>query len=335
MMDTLQHGFAILAVSLIFGSTACFDLEDPDGDGQLADADDHGAIGLTVEGACTDDASSFDGAADTQSAAIRWINCYRNLSSLQTVSLSEDLSLASDRHASYMTETDEFGMIESDVTASNYSGYDTLERLASAGREIDLQVYSVYEAVTSAGSDAVAEPEPAIDAWINTVYHRPPLLRPLIDEMGVGFDGSFGDLVTVGPWDTAERGGGVLAARYPAPGQGEIPPLFRSDLERPDPAPDTDEVGSPISVTFQSGLWVGNGNHFDVHLVPEGCTVRPVGGEDVELILLEPETDPYLWATVVLLPAEPLEELETYQVEIEATVNGEPWRASWTFTTGD
>ena len=333
-MSTLRIGFAFVAAGLALGSTACFDLENPDGDGVLPDADDHGVIGLTVEGACIDDFESFDGASDVQHDAIRWINCYRNLTSLQTVSLSSDLSLASERHASYMTETDEFGMLETLSTAQNYSGYDTLERLASAGRDVDLQDHSVYEAVTSAGSGSVAEPEPAIDAWINTVYHRPPLLRPLIDELGVGFDGAFGDLVTLGPWDTSERGGGVFAARYPAPGQGEIPPVFYSDMERPDPAPDADEVGSPISVTFMAAQWAGNGNHFDVFLEPVGCSVRQVGGDELDLMLLEPGTDPYLWATVVLLPVEPLEEFETYQVEIEATVNGDPWLSSWTFTTG-
>ena len=333
-MSILRTGFAFFAAGLVVSSTACFDLEDPDGDGVLPDADDHGAIGLTVEGACVDGSESFDGADDLQHDAIRWINCYRNLTSLQTVSLFSDLSLAADRHASYMTETDEFGMVETDPAAQHYSGYDTLERLASAGREVDLQADSVYEAVTSAGSGSVAEPELAIDAWINTVYHRPPLLRPLIDEMGVGFDGSFGDLVTVGPWDTAERGGGVLAARYPAPGQGEIPPVFHSDMERPDPAPDADEVGSPISVTFMAAQWAGNGNHFDVFLEADGCSVRKVGGDELDLLLLEPDTDPYLWATVVLLPNEPLEEFETYQVEIEATVNGDPWVSGWTFTTG-
>jgi len=334
-MRIQRLGSALLAVSLVLGSTACFDLENPDGDGDIPDTDDHGVVGLTVEDACDDDLLSFEGADDLQEAGIRWLNCYRNLTSVPTVPMARDLSLASERHASYMTETGEFGMFESDPTATNYSGYDTLERLYSAGLDVDLQVLSVYEAVTSAGSDAEAEPELAIDAWINTVYHRPPLLRPLIDEVGLGFDGSFADLVTVGPWDTAEQGGGVLAARYPAPGQGAIPAVFNSDLERPDPAPDTDEVGSPISVTFQAGEWIGNGNHFGIELVPEGCSVRPVGGEEIELLLLEPATDPYLWATVVLLPSEPLMAGETYEVEVEATVNGTPWLSSWTFTTGN
>ena len=322
--------FLIILTTLAGG---CFELEQPQSADELPDNEEAEVVGLTVEDACIDDLDVGAAGGEAEADGLRWLNCYRNLAAIRPVAATSDVNLAAERHAAYMVETGQFTLVETNANASNYSGYDTLDRLDSAGREVDLSVLSVYEAVTSAGEGNEAEPTRAIDSWINTVYHRAPLMRPLIDEVGLSLDTQFADLITVGPWDTEEIGGGVLAARYPVPGQGDVPADFDSDLERPDPAPDAGVVGSPITVTFQGEEWVDNDNHFDVHLVPEGCTVTSMDGKEVELILLEPATDGYLWATVVLLPAEPLEYAQTYQVEVDATVSGESWSSSWIFYT--
>ncbi len=325
--------FALALVTL--SATSCFSLQEPlDAPPEEVVPEEPVEYGLSVEDACPDDVDVPDGADEIQLRAWTWLACYRNLVGLDTPAPSDALDEATVNHAAYMMETGEYGMLETNSSAQHFRGYDTLDRLASAGLEVDLSSLSVYETVTRVGEGDVAEPEPAIDNWINTVYHRPPLLRPLVDHLGVGFDERYADLVALGPWDTADRDGGTLTARYPAPGQGHVPTTFYSDREFPDPVPDRDEVGSPISVTFQADFWNDNNNHFDLHLVPAGCSVHPLGGDPVDLLLLEPEDDASLWSTVVLLPREPLEPYVTYVVEIEAEVGGAPWRDRWTFTTG-
>jgi hypothetical protein len=332
MMGTNRRfGLTLLtATSLLF--TACFELEQPPGDSPLPDPTDAALTGLDVGDACVDEYAAFDGSSEVQHDGLRWLNCYRNLAGMQTVPLAEDASLATSRHVAYMIETGEYSMVETDRSAANYSGYDTLERLETAGSDVDLEFASPYEAVTRLTGGS-AEPVGAIDNWINTVYHRSPLLRPLVDSVGLDFQGEYGDLITTGPWDTEDVGGGLLAARYPVSGQTGVPTTFHSDREWPDPVDGVDAVGSPVSVTFQADTWFENDNHFDVQLVPEGCALRAADGSELAVELLEPATEPYLWSTVVLVPAEPLEPWQTYVVELEATVGGAPWKARWSFST--
>ncbi len=321
------------------GFLACFELEEPalPGDGEpdswTVDPTDDGLQAI-VEAACPAEYPDLDVVpTGAQDEAWRWINCYRNLIDVELVPLTAACALATDRHAAYMDETAEYGMLETQTAAANYSGYDALERLGTAGQEVDLASQSVYEMVVRTGNGEEVDPRRAVDTWVNTVYHRPPLLRPLLDGVGVGFGGQFGDMVAVGPWDTADGSGGLAFAIYPAPGQAGVPTTFFSDTEVPDPAPGKDEVGSPISVTFQAGHWHDSDNHFDIQLDPDGCSVTARGGEAVDVILLDPENDADLAATVVLLPEEPMEPGTTYDVEIAATIAGTPWSKSWTFTT--
>lgn len=321
------------------GLLACFELEEPalPGDGEpdswTVDPTDDGLQAI-VEAACPADYPELDLVpTGAQDEAWRWVNCYRNMIAVEPVPLTEGCALATDRHAAYMDETAEYSMIETQTGAANYSGYDALERLGAAGDEVDLATRSVYEMVVRAGDGETVDPRRAVDTWMNTVYHRPPLVRPLVDAVGVGFGGQFGDMVAVGPWDTVDSGGGLEFAIYPSPGQAGVPTSFHSDTEVPDPAPGVNEVGSPISVTFQAGHWHDSDNYFDIRLDPDGCSVTPRGGEALDLILLDPENDADLSATVVLLPEDPMEAGTTYDVEIAASIAGTPWSRSWTFTT--
>ncbi len=319
------------AFTLLAGG--CFEIEQPPDDPTLPDPADPSLYGLSVEDACTDELAAFDGSSEVQLDGLRWLNCYRNLVGAEPVPLAEEASLAASHHVAYMVETGEYSMVETDRDATNYTGYDTLERLLAAGDEVDLATSSPYEAVTRL-SGGEAEPMGAIDNWINTVYHRSPLLRPLVDSVGLDFHGEYGDLVTVGPWDTADGDGGLRTALYPAPGQTGLPTTFYSDREWPDPVSDRDAVGSPVSVTFQTDRWVDNDNHFGVHLVVENCTLQTEDGQELAVELLEPAYEAYLWSTVVLLPAEPLEPWQTYVVQMEATVGDAPWKTVWSFSTG-
>ncbi len=318
---------------------ACFELEEPaltpegGGDHWTVDPTDDGLEAI-VSAACPAEYPALEMVpTGAQDEAWRWINCYRNLASVELVPLSAGGALATDRHAAYMDETTEYGMVETQTSATNYSGYDALERLGAAGDEVDLADYSIYEMVVRTGNGEAVDARKAVDAWVNTVYHRPPLMRPRLDAVGVGFGGQYGDMIAVGPWDTVAEGGQLLTARYPAPGQAGVPTTFHSDAEYPDPAPGANEVGSPISVTFQAGHWHDSDNHFDIELDPTGCSVTARGGEPVDLMLLDPENDGELVSTIVLLPEEPLEPGVTYDVEVSASIAGTPWSKDWTFTT--
>ncbi len=74
-------------------------------------------------------------------------------------------------------------------------------------------------------------PASAIGQWINSVYHRTPLLSPWIREMGYG--------MTAG-CDTIDMGLGTktpddATAVYPYPGQADLPLNFDGSHEGPTP----------------------------------------------------------------------------------------------------
>ncbi len=313
----------IVAILLGMGS-GCFDYVDHSGDSH------------TVEGACLFEAPADEiGSWAIQEQGGYWLNCYRNLAGLPPAPLGTDVSVAASRHAAYMDETQEFGFLEEDVAAANYSGYDVLDRLDATGFELDLASHYLDDIITYAGEDRTAAPRDAIDAWIDTVYHRSPLLRPAVDIVGIGASGPYVDLVTAGPWDSLAAGGAgdVTAAAYPADGQTGVPVSFATDSEQPDPVADRNLVGYPISVTFHGELWHDNGNHFDVRLDPDGCSVQSRDGDQVPLLYREPDTDPHLHDSVFLIPMSPLQAGQTYDVRLTASVHGQPWASAWSFTT--
>ncbi len=262
----------------------------------------------------------------------RRLNCYRVTAGLDPVALSAPLDAATHLHSSYIAETGEFGFYETDPSAAHYSGYDGLERAAAAGLAVELAERSLFELVaSSSGGDA--EAAEAVDCWMGTVYHRAPLMRPLLDKVGLGAVGGYADLLVVAPWESHEAGGGLYAATYPADGQVDVPSSFDSDRESPDPVPEQGVVGFPLSVTLQGDEWVDNGNHFGVHADPEACSLRRADGTAVPHVLLQPDDDAMLLSTVVLVPREPLQPGTVYHVELAGTVGGEPWSEAWSFST--
>lgn len=294
--------------------------------------------GVTVEGACG--TAPQDGEVDSwavQEQAGYWLNCYRNLAGQSQVPVGSSVGMAASRHAAYMDETLEFGFLEELPAAANYSGYDVLDRLDVTGFQLDLESHYLDDLITRTGSGNAAEPRAAIDAWIDTVYHRSPLLRPGVDVIGIGASGSYVNLVAVGPWDSQVDGGagGLTAAIYPVDGQIDVPARFASDSETPDPVTDRDETGYPISVTFHGEAWHDSDNHFDLQLDPAGCSLRSQGGDQLPLLYREPDTDLHLHDSVFLIPLSALEDDQTYHVQIAVTVNGQPWERAWSFTTAE
>ena len=282
----------------------------------------------TVEAACgVPDGAGDPNASDAQVDGLWRLNCHRTLAGLSTVRLDPLLSRAAQSHADYMLATGEYGHEQSDGGHAQWTGGDVLARAAAAGYDLDSTTTQLAEVIgfRSEGADAVF----AVDNWINTVYHREPLLVPGLAAVGVGQAGIYDVMELVAPWSDPE----VELATYPARGQSDVPTTFDSDAESPDPMPDSGLVGAPITVSVLADGWASDADPYALQIDPTRTSLRTTGGVDVPAVHLEPGVDPWLMRMVALIPEEPLAAGTTYEVAVGLWVDGVARDVSWAFAT--
>lgn len=264
---------------------------------------------VSVDESCRTLDFGYTDPSDDAMAALERTNCYRRVMGLAEAVLEPSLDIAAQNHAEYMALNGELSH-EEDRDAEGYTGQWVWDRAENAG--YDWPNNTLMSEVVSFGYGPAA----AVDGWMNSVYHRIPFTSPEIRETGFGQQDRYSSMAFVTGY-TLDEGQAVL---YPVDGQYDVPLRFNSDEEVPDPAPDASYVGPPITVTVGGTTAPGTDTNPFV-LVLRGASLSGPSGE-VELITLTPDTDPYLYQAVALLPAEPLEPGATYEVEVEVSWAG-------------
>jgi hypothetical protein len=165
-----------------------------------------------------------------------------------------------------------------------------------------------------AGDAAVDGP----DGWMNSVYHRAPLLRREVVSFGYGHALGCGD-VDLGK--QASKDGGWTV--WPPTGARSVPTTFFASRESPNPAGTRAVVGSPIS--FVSSTKIRSLE----------ASLRGPSGDVAILVLTEANDAAHLVreGEVHLIPLAPLAPLTTYTATF-AIASGDSIRATTTFTTG-
>jgi uncharacterized protein YkwD len=242
--------------------------------------------------------------------ALEQLNRYRKIAGLAPVTLDPALSKACLAHANYLVKnsnhpaTQGMGMHKEDPSLPGYSAEG-----AKAG-----QVSVIMP----------GDPLKSVDGWMDTFFHRIPLLDPEIRTIGFGAakGGRWG-------WFTvmdAQSGIGIPGpVCYPGDKQKDVP-LFYADVHNPSAVPDDKPAGYPITVTFAHKVPV-----LDVK-----ATLRDDKGKEVEVWLSTPEkpVEARLQRnTVCLLAKQPLQPKRTYTVTVSAQVATSPWARTWSFTT--
>ena len=113
---------------------------------------------------------------------------------------------------------------------------------------------------------------------------------------------------------------------YPYDGQTEVPPAFYAEV--PDPLPDHEVSGFPISVEFN--------DHYFKEVVMGSFKLFKADEEVVNVLLMDKENDPHRKFTdkqYALFPLERLEYDTVYSVVVEYSVKGKSEKIMWTFTT--
>lgn len=260
-------------------------------------------------------------ALNRQAAALAAINGYRKIAGLPAIDAAPPLHQSALAHAFYTffngasAAIRDLGIHKETREGQGYTGDNVLSRAQHFG----YPVRPMAEDITHR-----AGPEAAVQDWIDSVFHRIPILRADLLEIGFG-DAGLGPLsvqvLDMGfrP-DAANTGQPIL---YPAPDQADVPPAFAGN-EIPDPAPKAEyPIGYPITVIFDRRARVSIQSY---HL-------RDPGSVDLPGFALLPD-NPDMENSFAFLAKEPLLPNTTYAMEVSYTLNGVSSQRVWHFRTG-
>jgi len=238
------------------------------------------------------------------------------------------LTAAAQAHADYVVQNQAYHVEHGlsphaeDPELSGFTG-------ASPGERVDA---AQYDGVFL-GEVIGYQPTPlaTMEAWLESLYHRLPLLRLEAVEVGAGAaagDALLAHVVEVGSdTDTfaavAASGTDRLIA-YPPDGALDVPTSW-SGLEMPQPAPPPAGYpsGPVLSLSSVSG-----------ELTVTSAALRPLGGQPVAATVLTHANDAYLQPRdVALIPHAPLDPATVYELAVVGTLAGQPFAWTSTFTT--
>ncbi|MRV76324.1 CAP domain-containing protein [Duganella sp. FT92W] len=260
---------------------------------------------------------------DTATDGYNWFNYRRQQVGLSVLARSSLIDAAAQGHSDYQRLNN---TITHDQTSGKpgYTGATLQQRLTAAGYR--LSGANIYGEVISAANQTSGFYH--AEELIGAIYHRFVIFEPVFREMGTGAATSSN--YTYFTADFAASGGygpGVgrgNLAHYPATSQTMVPTNFFSDSEAPDPVPDRNEVGYPISVQGDVTSTV----------TVKSFTVRQRGGADLPARLLSNAADSHTpKSAAAIVPLAVLKSGTVHDVTFAGTVDGIAVSLNWSFTT--
>lgn len=252
-----------------------------------------------------------------------WINYRRAQARVPVVSENAQINNAALGHADYLRVNNLLAH-DQETGRQGFTGVSLGDRLNAAGYTLDRGRGYVFGEVISGANNGsgffMAE------ELITAIYHRFVIFEPMFQEIGTGAaSSSTGYHIFTA--DFASRNGfGPGIARgsivtWPVDGQTQVAANFFSDTEQPDPVPNRNEVGYPVSVH----------TNIDAALAVRSFTLRPSGGSELQVLRVLPLAEDKSAASIV--PLLPLLAATTYEVNFNGTVNGAAVTRAWSFTT--
>jgi hypothetical protein len=256
-----------------------------------------------------------EGAEPTAVAAYDRVNAYRQAAGLGCMNFSPQISVAAAGHCNY------YIVNKGNCVASPHRevmGCDKFRAERFADRMV-LAAYPgapAYETMTYVGAGSQA-----VDKWVDSVWHRIPILSPWVADAGYG---------SVNKCDTMDFGWmPTLSDRapltYPVDGQTGIPRSFDGNTESPTlPVPPKGwPSGYPIMI-------------YAIDLKVTSHTLVDDQNAPVDHIWIAPEDTAamgILRNELVMYAHSPLKKATTYHVVIDGEHKGEAVHLAWSFTT--
>lgn len=255
-----------------------------------------------------------------------WINYRRGQITLSTLTRSSIIDTAAQGHSDYQRINNEVTHVQT-VGKQGYTG-DTLQhRLENAGYRFTTPnaIGEVISATTNGTGFNMAE------ELITAIYHRFVIFEPVFREVGTGaatasnnYSYFTADFVTNGSYAYGLPAGTFVT--WPFNGQTQVTPNFFSDYEEPDPVPNANEVGYPVSVH----------TNLTSTLTVQSFTIRAHGtATDLPTRLLAQgqDTNTSTKSAAAIVPLNRLASGTTYDVSFAGTIDGVPVTRTWSFTT--
>lgn len=259
--------------------------------------------------------------AQEKAAALTEVNLIRQSMGLAAVGVNAKIDQAAQSHADYLLANvggpDHFQI----AGKPGFTGLDPGARLNTAG-----YAWQRYTEVIDGGMQSGKN---AVRSLIQAIYHRFGILNTAISEVGVGIAASSTMPITVIDFGALPLNAATLPAAwsgtYPIDNQTAVPVDFYSDTEVPDPIPNANRVGYPVSFHLPEGET----------LTTTSFTLVPAGGANVATLLLAAPTDTHVPANVAaIVPLAPLNYGTSYTATFTGTrALGQPVNISWSFHT--
>ncbi|MGX4643148.1 CAP domain-containing protein [Massilia sp. SYSU DXS3249] len=255
-----------------------------------------------------------------------WINFRRTQIGMTTLTRNTVVDAAAQGHSEYQSTNND---ITHDQTPGRpgFTGATLSDRLQAAGYVFNTNNSRAFGEVISATNNGSGQY--MAEELITAIYHRFVIFEPVFKEIGTGAaTGSTGRNYFTANFTANNGFGPGLAsgqvAVWPFSGQTAVPRNFFSNTESPDPVPDRNEVGYPISVHA----------NIDRTILVTTFSVRPRGGAEMAVRLLTNANDTHTGrSSAAIVPLAPLATNTVYDVSFTGTVGGIPVSRTWSFTT--
>ena len=252
-----------------------------------------------------------------------WFNYRRSQIGLSPLVRNSLIDSAALGHSSYLNLNNTVAH-EQVQGKPGFTGVTLGDRLAKAGYVVTSLQGEVIAGATNTSGFYLAE------ELITAIYHRFVIFEPLFKEGGAGAAVSSAGYAyfTTDLAGNRSYGPGLAAGQivtYPYSGQQKVAVSFSSNNESPDPVPNQDVVGYPISVHANYGTPVS----------VTAFSVRQRGAAaDLAVRLLTSGNDVHTPVSAAsIIPLAALNANTSYDVSFIGKVNGADVTQSWSFTT--
>ncbi|MBC7502225.1 MAG: CAP domain-containing protein [Herminiimonas sp.] len=261
---------------------------------------------------------------DVATDGFNWFNYRRRQMGESALTRNATIDNAALGHSNYQRINNTITHVQT-VGKPGFTGAQVSDRLTASGYRFSQGSYAFGEVISSTGRTTGPE---AAEGLIAAIYHRFAIFDPSFKEAGTataatpsGYTYYTTDFTVNGLSSALGNGKFVV---YPFADQQRVPVVFYSDFESPDPVPDLNEVGYPVSV------------HADItsKVTVQTFTIKPRNGAQLRTRLLTNALDrdtPVSAASIV--PLDVLMPATTYDVQFAGSVDGIAVNRGWSFTT--
>jgi hypothetical protein len=248
-------------------------------------------------------------------AALNAVNTLRLASGSGCATMAEALNTSAQKHCEYYAANAMDDMCVADphsevMSCMSFYGASPGDRMKKAGYMFGASEVMAFQ------DDAAA----AVAQWINSVWHRIPLLDPWTTELGYGH---------AAMCDTIDLGRGTpmpddTVVVYPYNGQTDVPTEFNGMYEGPEPPkpPTGWPSAAPINVYAKNMMIT------DHVLTLDGDTTP------IEHVWLTATESNFLRNGVMMYANMPFTAMTKYHVRVKGSYVGGDLDLEWTFTTG-